>query len=108
MKRIKLLGLALIAVFALGAFASASAFAEEPELKFAGGTVPSAGAPAGFTVSSATPDEPFVTSAGGEVSCTGGVTGKGSFVSRTQAKSKSNAKASATKAPNAPPTGRRA
>ena len=49
MKRIRLLGLALIAVFALGAFASASAFAEEPELKFESGAVPTAGEPASFT-----------------------------------------------------------
>ena len=32
MKRIRLMGLALIAIFALGAFASASAFAENPEI----------------------------------------------------------------------------
>ena len=49
MKRIKLMGLALIAVFALGAFAAASAFAEEPELKFQNGEVPSAIKAAEFT-----------------------------------------------------------
>ena len=48
MKRIKLVGLALIAVFALGAFASASAFAEEPTLTFENGEVPTAAKPAEF------------------------------------------------------------
>ena len=54
MKRIKLLSLALIAVFTLGAFASASVFAELPELKFENGEVPTAGKPANFTVESST------------------------------------------------------
>jgi hypothetical protein len=45
MKRIRLMGLALIAIFALAALASASAFAENPEIL----PVPSAGKPANFT-----------------------------------------------------------
>jgi len=45
MKRIKLLGLALIALIALGAFASAGAFAENPEIL----PVPTEAKPANFT-----------------------------------------------------------
>src|ERR1700759_3374108 len=48
MKRIRLLGLALIALIALGAYASASAFAEDPTIL----PVPTAGEPASFTAES--------------------------------------------------------
>ena len=80
MKRIKLFGLALIAVFAVGVLASASAFAEEPELKFENGKVPSAGEPAAFTGATATTSE-LITSAGGKLGCTS-ATGKGAFTSQ--------------------------
>lgn len=75
MKRIRLLGLALIAVFALGAFASASAFAENPEIL----PVPSAGSPANFT--SVAGEAKLVTSGGSEITCTK-ATNKGLFTSQ--------------------------
>ena len=80
MKRIRLLGLTLIAVFALGALASASAFAEEPTLTNEAGVVPTAGSPQPFAAESPTATE-LITSAGGKVGCTSAL-GKGSFTSQ--------------------------
>jgi hypothetical protein len=76
MKRIRLLGLALIAVFALGALASASAFAENPEIL----PVPTETSPAKFTATlSAT--KLVVTKEKVEVECKKGKA-KGSFTTQ--------------------------
>jgi hypothetical protein len=64
MKRIRLLGLTLIALIALGAFASANAFAELPEIL----PVPTAANPAKFT-SEAPTEAKLITTKDNEVKC---------------------------------------
>src|ERR1700759_4156275 len=77
MKRIRLLGLALIALIAWGAYASATAFAEDPTIL----PVPTAGEPASFTAES-TGTLTFVgTKKGNEVQCPK-FTAKGSFTTQ--------------------------
>jgi hypothetical protein len=82
MKRIRLMGLMLIALFALGAFASASAFAENPTLLNSTGEVPTAAKPIKFESKSTAGTETILTGTKGKEIVCSGATNKGEFTSQ--------------------------
>jgi hypothetical protein len=82
MKRIKLTGPMLIALFALGAFASAGAFAENPTILNSAGKVPSGAEPLKFESKSTTGTETILTGTKGKETPCHKAKNKGEFTSQ--------------------------